>query len=37
MQSKNPNTFISINVGKLTIKETVTAIIDFLQQQQSIC
>ena len=37
MQSKNPSTFISINVGKLTIKETVTAIIDFLQQQQSIC
>lgn len=37
MQSKNPETFISINVGKLTIKETVKAIIDFLQQQQSIC
>lgn len=37
MQSKNPKTFMSINVGKLTIEETVNAIIDFLQQQQSIC
>lgn len=34
MQSKNPNNFISINVGKLTIKETVASIIDFLQPQQ---
>lgn len=33
MQSKSPETFISINVGKLTINETVNTILEFVQNK----